>query len=163
MAESRRFGPGIACVVNTAALYPKEKSPQTSGKSSQNCLWIPYPVIGAADGGEVTTKPLLPDWQQRQITLIEVTNGGLVMTAMKILGLPVCWMFITLDEESSSTYTTGLGTSHLCHHTWILCALASKQSTESQTQMIKVHVNWGGEGSSNLIPALPRERRVTAR
>ena len=83
-------GPGIARVVNTAALYPKEKSPQTSGKSSQNCLWIPYPVIGAADGGEVTTKPLLPDWQQRQITLIEVTNGGIVMTAMKILGLPVC-------------------------------------------------------------------------
>ena len=88
--ESQRFGPGIARVVNTAALYPKEKCPQTSGKSSQNCLWIPYPVIGAADGGEVTTKPLLPDWQQRQITLIGATNGGLVMTARKILGLPVC-------------------------------------------------------------------------
>jgi hypothetical protein len=87
LTESRRFGPKIARVVNTAALYPKEKSPQTSGKSSQNCLWIPYRVTGAADGGEVTTKPLLPDWQQRQITLIGATNGGLMMTAMKLLGL----------------------------------------------------------------------------
>ena len=62
LTESRRFGPEIARVVNTAALYPKEKSSQTLGKSSQNCLWIPYRVIGAADGGEVTTKPLLSDW-----------------------------------------------------------------------------------------------------
>ena len=136
------------------------EEPQTSGKSSQNCLWIPYPVIGATDGGEVTTKSLLPDWQQRQITLIGATNGGLVMTAMKILGLPVCWMFIALNEESSSTCTTGLGTSHFCHHTWILYALASKQSTESQTQMIKVHVNWGGKGSSNLTPILSQHHMV---
>ena len=87
LTESRRFGPEIARVVNTAALYPKEKSPQTSGKSSQNCLWIPYRVTGAAGAGEVTTKPLLPDWQQRQMTLIGATNGGLMKTAMKLLGL----------------------------------------------------------------------------
>ncbi len=35
----------------------------------------------------MTTKSLLPDWQQRQITLIGATNGGLMKTAMKLLGL----------------------------------------------------------------------------
>jgi hypothetical protein len=99
LTKSWRFGRNIAKVANIA-LIAKEKSPQTTGRSETNRLWLPYRVQGArraeeekessnpTGGGVVTTKSLLLNWKlYNQVTLIGFTNGKLMRKAMGLLGL----------------------------------------------------------------------------
>ena len=78
--------PTIATVANIP-LFAKHHSVQTSGSKK---LWRPYRVQGAGKAsGKVTTKSLLEDWQKekKQVTLIGMTNAGLLQKALDLLGL----------------------------------------------------------------------------
>jgi len=91
LTKSWRFGPNIAKMANIP-LFAKEHSLQTTGKKH---LWVPYRVQGARkgdedeqDGGTITTKSLLKDWQKyKPLVLIGSSNHGLMTKAMDLLGL----------------------------------------------------------------------------
>jgi len=87
LTKSYRFGPEIAMIANLA-LYAKEKSPQTLGRTAPP-LWIRYRIEGVFAGeGLLTTKsPLLDRRQHKQITAIGSTNGCLMKKALDLLGL----------------------------------------------------------------------------
>ena len=86
LTRSWRFGPTIATVANIP-LFAKHHSVQTSGNKK---LWRPYRVQGCGkESGKVTTKSLLENWQKekKQVTLIGMTNAGLLQKALDLLGL----------------------------------------------------------------------------
>ena len=87
LTKSYRFGPEIAMIANLA-LYAKEKSPQTLGRTAPP-LWIRYRIEGVfAGAGLLTTKsPLLDRRKHKQITVIASTNGCLMKKALDLLGL----------------------------------------------------------------------------
>jgi hypothetical protein len=87
LTKSYRFGPEIAMIANLA-LYAKEKSPQTLGRTALP-LWIRYRIEGVFDGaGLLTTKsPLLDRRKHKQITVIGSTNGCLMKVVLDLLGL----------------------------------------------------------------------------
>ena len=88
LTKSWRFGPTIAQVANLP-LFAKDKSLQTTLPGAS--LWRPYRVKGGRKGeeGNITTKSLLENWStdNKTITLIGLTNAGLMERAMDLLGL----------------------------------------------------------------------------
>jgi len=90
LTKSWRFGPTIAQVANLP-LFAKDKSLQTTLPGAS--LWRPYRVKGGRKGeeGNITTKSLLENWStdNKTITLIGLTNAGLMERAMDLLGLGV--------------------------------------------------------------------------
>mmetsp|Transcript_27674 Transcript_27674/g.65824 ORF Transcript_27674/g.65824 Transcript_27674/m.65824 type:complete len:1040 (+) Transcript_27674:188-3307(+) len=89
LTKSWRFGPDVARIANIA-LFAKENSPQTSKASSYNPLWKPYRVEGARKVGysTVMTESMAQNWRDHKpLTLLGMTNAGLMMKAMGLLGL----------------------------------------------------------------------------
>lgn len=86
LTKSWRFGPTIAKIANLP-LFAKDKSLQTTLPGAS--LWRPYRVKGGRKGedGHITTKSLLENTDNKTITLIGLTNAGLMERAMDLLGL----------------------------------------------------------------------------
>jgi superfamily I DNA/RNA helicase len=82
LTNSWRFGPNIARVAN-CVLYCKEKSSQTSKKTT----WNPYRVTGASKVPcQVTKDSIMSNWKEKRVTVIASTNAMLLMQAVAVLG-----------------------------------------------------------------------------